>query len=78
MEEKKVGSTSKTGDEDFQPPKKRKKESLSTPTAQTIKIRLLKPFILKSDSILQPSDEEEEDEDGDDGDNEKDSQGDGM
>ena len=86
-----MGETSEAaGNEEFCPPKKKKKErkesSVGT-SADTIKVQLVKPFVLKSDSLWHPSDDGEgndddnDDDDGDDDgddDREKDSWGDGM
>lgn len=86
-----MGETSEAaGSEEFCPPKKKKKErkesSVGT-SADTIKVQLVKPFVLKSDSLWHPSDDGEgndddnDDDDGDDDgddDREKDSWGDGM
>ena len=61
----------------FAPRKKKRKKTESTgvvcPSAYPIKIRLVKPFVLKSNNIWQPSDDEEEgDDNGDDADDDDD------
>ena len=69
--------------EEFCPPKakkkkkKKKKEFSMGTTADTIKVRLLKPFVLKTDRVWQHSDDDEEDDDGD-GDREMGAWGNGM
>ena len=63
-----MGGAFEEDDED-RPPKKKKKinnESLIGTTAYNIKVRLVKPFVLKTDSIWQPSDEDDENDDDDD------------
>ena len=84
-----MGETSEAGNEDFCRQKKKKKERKESSvgsSAYTIKVQLVKPFVLKSDSLWHPSDDgegddgddDDDDDDDGDGDREKDSWGDGM
>ncbi|XP_068737049.1 general transcription factor 3C polypeptide 1-like isoform X2 [Montipora capricornis] len=77
VEEKILGEAPGEASEEasFAPRKKKRKKTESTgvvcPSAYPIKIRLVKPFVLKSNNIWQPSDDEEEgDDNGDDDDDE--------
>ena len=65
MEEKIPGSCDTTDDRSYSPPNKKKKY-MESAGASTVKIRLLKPFVLKTDCIQQPGDDNEDEEDNDD------------
>jgi len=65
VEEKIPGSCDTTESSNWSPPKKRKRqaESVGGNPICTVKIRLLKPFVLKTDCIQQPDDANEDEED---------------
>lgn len=65
MEEKIPKSRDTADDRDYSPPKKKKKrmESTGVSAVCTVKIRLLKPFVLKTDCIQQPGDDDEDEDD---------------
>lgn len=71
VEEKIPGSGDTTESSNWRPPKKKKKqaESAGGNPICTVKIRLLKPFVLKTDCIQQPDDTSEDEEDNNDDDN---------
>ncbi|XP_020617747.1 uncharacterized protein LOC110055696 [Orbicella faveolata] len=70
VEEKIPGSCDTTESSNWSPPKKRKRqaESAGGNPICTVKIRLLKPFVLKTDCIQQPDDANEDEEDNSDAD----------
>ena len=70
MEEKIPGPCDTAESSDCSPPKKRKRqgESAGGNPICTVKIRLLKPFVLKTDCIQQPDDASEDEEDNSDDD----------
>lgn len=71
VEEKIWGSATSEGenpDSRWPPSKKKKKAASSTtvcPSAYPIKVRLLKPFVLKTNDIWQSNDNDEEEDDDD-------------
>ena len=64
VEEKISGPCDTTESSKWSPPKKRKRQTESSGgnTTCTVKIRLLKPFVLKTDCIQQPDDTNEDEE----------------
>lgn len=75
VESDKSGGTGDSGNNESPPEKKKKKKEPGTVTAG-IKLKLVKPFVLKSASIWHPSgDEEEDDGDGEDDDDDNDEDG---
>ena len=85
MEEKIGASPDGADGNDCSPPKKRKRKnekSSAIPNVHTTKMRLLKPFILKTSNIQKPGggendeddDDDENDDDDDDGDNDDEEQ----
>ena len=78
VEEKIPGSCDTTVSSNWSPPKKRKRqaESAGGNPVCTVKIRLLKPFVLKTDCIQQPDDANEDEEDNSDDDDDDDDGGD--
>ena len=76
VEEKIPSSCDTTESSNWSPPKKRKRQAESSGgnSISSVKIRLLKPFVLKTDCIQQPDDanEDEEDDSDDDDDDEGD------
>lgn len=73
VEEKIPGSSDTTESSNWSPPKKRKRqaESAGGNPICTVKIRLLKPFVLKTDCIQQPEDANEDEEDNSDDDDDE-------
>ena len=74
VEEKIPGPCDTTESSNWSPPKKKKRqtESAGGNAICTVKIRLLKPFVLKTDCIQQPDDANEDDkENSDDDDNDE-------
>lgn len=73
VEEKIPGSSDITESSNWSPPKKRKRqtESAGGNPICTVKIRLLKPFVLKTDCIQQPEDANEDEEDNSDDDDDE-------
>lgn len=73
VEEKIPGSSDTIESSNWSPPKKRKRqaESAGGNPICTVKIRLLKPFVLKTDCIQQPDDANKDEEDNSDDDNDE-------